>query len=190
MSETPEQRSRRWAATHERIFRTAVRLFQEEGFDHVSVSRIATVARISAPTFYAHYPSKEHLIMRLLAPEQVAALITAQPAHLPLAARIRGAAFEHLAGMDAGARAELYARWQIIAGSTTLRHRAGEFDRITATMVAHAGAGGGPPAPADLVVASVCLAAYTTGLLIWADGSDEESLVACIEMAFDVLGRT
>ena len=189
MTETSDGRSRRWAETHERIFRTAVRLFQEDGFDDVSVGRIATAAAVSAPTFYAHFPSKEHLIMRLLAPEQVAALITAQPADLPLAVRIRRAAVGYLAGIDAGARAEMYARWRIIAGSTTLRHRAGEFDRITATMVAQAGAGDAPPAPADLVVASAYLAAYTTGLLIWADGSDEESLVPCIEMAFDVLGR-
>ncbi|MGY2067856.1 TetR/AcrR family transcriptional regulator [Blastococcus sp. SYSU DS0619] len=187
MTDAPDWRRRRWEATHERITAAAVRLFEDAGFDQVSVSGIATAAGVSVPTFYAHYPSKEHVVMRLMAPEQVAALVAAQPAALPLAARIRRAAVDSLAGVDGETRAQLHARWQIIAGSATLRHRAGEFDRITATMVAKALAGGGDPRPADLVVASAYLAAYTTGLLIWADNPDDATLEQCIESAFDAL---
>ncbi|MDP5185016.1 TetR/AcrR family transcriptional regulator [Blastococcus sp. BMG 814] len=189
MTDSPDWRRRRWEATHQRIFETAVGLFETEGFDQVSVSRLATAAGVSVPTFYAHYPSKEHVVMRLMAPAQVAALIAAQPAHLPLAVRIRRAAVESLTGIGAEVRDQLHARWQIIAGSSSLRHRAGEFDRITATMVAEACADGGRPRPADLVVASAYLAAYTTGLLTWADGDGEHTLEECIEAAFDALAR-
>ncbi|MGY1916920.1 TetR/AcrR family transcriptional regulator [Blastococcus sp. SYSU DS0973] len=188
MTGSPDWRRRRWEATHERIFTTAVRLFEDEGFDQVSVSRIATAAGVSVPTFYAHYPSKEHVVMRLMAPEQVAALIAAQPASLPLAARIRQAAYDLLTGIDGETRAQLNARWQIIAGSTALRYRAGEFDRITATMVAASLTEDGAPRPADLVVASAYLAAFTTGLLVWADGS-ETSLEECIRAAFAALEK-
>ncbi|MGY2001567.1 TetR/AcrR family transcriptional regulator [Blastococcus sp. SYSU DS1024] len=187
MTDSPDWRRRRWEATHERIFDAAVRLFQAEGFDQVGVGRLAAAAGVSVPTFYAHYPSKEHLVMRLIAPEQVAALIGAQPAELPLGVRIRRAAMESLTGIGAEVRAQLHARWQIIAGSPSLRHRTGEFDRMTATMVAEACADGGPPRPADLVVASAYLAAYTTGLLTWADSGGEQGLEECIEAAFDAL---
>jgi AcrR family transcriptional regulator len=190
VTDSPDWRARKWNATHERIFEAAVRMFQDEGFDQVSVARLATAAGVSVPTFYAHYPSKEHLIMRLLAPEQVAALITAQPATLPLAVRIRRAAIESLTGIDAEAHAQLHARWQIIAGSPALRHRAGEFDRITAAMVAEAGADGGRPRPADLVLASAYLAAFTTGLLLWADGAGDQTLIECVEAAFDALDQS
>ncbi|MCZ2858766.1 TetR/AcrR family transcriptional regulator [Blastococcus sp. VKM Ac-2987] len=187
MTDAPDWRRRRWEATHERIFTAAVGLFEELGFDQVSVGAIATASGVSVPTFYAHYPSKEHLVMRLTAPEQVAALIAAQPLTLPLAARIRRAAVSSLDGVDGEHRAQLHARWQIIAGSPALRHRAGEFDRITATMVAEALADGGPPRTVDLVVASAYMAAYTTGLLAWADSGDATSLEECVQAAFDAL---
>lgn len=189
MTDAPDWRRRRWEATHERIFETAVGLFEAHGFDQVSVSRLAEAASVSVPTFYAHYPSKEHVVMQLLAPEQVAALISAQPADLPLAVRIRRAVVESLAGLGPASRAQVYARWQIIAGSATLRNRAGEFDRITATMVARACSDGDRPRPADLVVASAYLAAYTTGLLTWADSDGEHTLEECIEAAFDALAQ-
>ncbi|MCF6744923.1 TetR family transcriptional regulator [Blastococcus sp. KM273128] len=189
VTDAPDWRRRRWEATHERIFEAAVGLFETHGFDQVSVSRLAEAAGVSVPTFYAHYPSKEHVVMRLVAPEQVAALISAQPADLPLAVRIRRAAIESLTGIGAEVRDQLHARWQIIAGSATLRNRAGEFDRITATMVAQACSDGDRPRPEDLVVASAYLAAYTTGLLTWADGDGEHTLEECIEAAFDALAR-
>lgn len=187
VTDAPDWRRRRWAATHERIFAVAVGLFEEHGFDQVSVGAIATASGVSVPTFYAHYPSKEHLVMRLTAPEQVAALIAAQPLTLRLAARIRGAAVDSLDGIDGEHRAQLHSRWQIIAGSPALRHRAGEFDRITATMVAEALADGGPTRAVDLVVASAYMAAYTTGLLVWADSGDETALKECVQAAFDAL---
>lgn len=187
MTGIPDWRRRRWEATHERIFAAAVGLFEDQGFDQVSVGSIAAAAEVSVPTFYAHYPSKEHLVMRLAAPEQVAALIAAQPTTLPLAARIRQAALDSLGGIDGEHREQVHARWQVIAGSPALRHRAGEFDRITATMVAEALADGGRPHAADLVVASAYMAAYTTGLLIWADSGDSATLEECVEAAFDAL---
>ena len=180
-------RRRRWEATHERIFDAALELFSAEGYDQVPVGRLAAAAGVSVPTFYAHYPSKEHLVMRLLAPEQVAALIAAQPADQPLGARIRRAAAQTLTELGPEGRAQLYARWRIIAGSPVLRHRSGEFERMTAAMVAEASADGGPVRPSDLVVAGAHLGAFTTGLLVWADSGGERTLEDCLAEAFDAL---
>ncbi|WP_324275189.1 TetR/AcrR family transcriptional regulator [Blastococcus brunescens] len=65
MTDTLDWRARRWATTHQRIYDTAIALFQELGFDAVNVGQIARGAEVSVPTFYAHYPSKEHLVMQL-----------------------------------------------------------------------------------------------------------------------------
>ena len=74
MSETQDWRARRWEDTHQRIYDTAMRLFQEQGFEQVSVGQIASGAEVSVPTFYAHYQSKEHLVMQLPTPQEMNAL--------------------------------------------------------------------------------------------------------------------
>ncbi|MBN1094435.1 TetR/AcrR family transcriptional regulator [Blastococcus sp. TML/M2B] len=87
MTGTEDWRVRRWAATHRRIFTAALALFEDFGFEQVSVGQIATAASVSVPTFYAHYPSKEHLIMALPTAEQVEALLASQPGELSVGAR-------------------------------------------------------------------------------------------------------
>ena len=41
MSDTGDWRSRRWDATHKRIYEVALTLFQDHGFEQVSVGQIA-----------------------------------------------------------------------------------------------------------------------------------------------------
>jgi len=189
VSSLPERRSRRWEATHRRILEAALELFQEHGFDVVGIGQIAAAAGVSVPTFYAHYPSKEHVIMRLPSPEETASLLADQPAELPLGQRIRRSAVQMMAGIDGEAEAELAARWQVIASTPALRHRAAEFERATAAMVLEslARTSGQPIGPTDTVIAGAYLSAYTAGLLLWADSRGERALVACVEAAFDAL---
>ena len=65
MNDPGDWRSRRWDATHQRIYDVALDLFREHGFEQVNVAQIAKGAEVSVPTFYAHFPSKEHLIMQV-----------------------------------------------------------------------------------------------------------------------------
>ncbi|MGY1836721.1 TetR/AcrR family transcriptional regulator [Blastococcus sp. SYSU DS0510] len=190
MTGSPDWRRRRWEATHERILEAALALFDAEGYDQVPIGRIAAAAGVSVPTFYAHYPSKDHLVMRLLAPEEVAELIARQPAELSLGPRIRSAAMDLVSGVGAEERSRLYARWRVVAGNPTLRHRSGEFERKTAIMVAEASARDGKIRPADVVVAGAHLAAFTTGLLLWADSGGDRELEDCLVEAFDALAET
>ena len=57
----------------------------------MSVGQIAAGAGVSVPTFYAHYQSKEHLVMQLPTAEELTALLATQPADLPVGERIRRA---------------------------------------------------------------------------------------------------
>ena len=190
MSKTQDWRARRWDETHQRIYATAMSLFEEHGFERVNVGQIATGAGVSVPTFYSHYPSKEHLVMQLPTAEQMNALLAGQPSELPVADRIRQAMPVWFANWSPEYREVQLARWRVIATTPSLRTRAAEFERTTAGMVAdalpHDGAALGP---ADQVVVNAYLSAFTLGMLAWADGNGERKLEEVIDEAFDALQR-
>jgi AcrR family transcriptional regulator len=189
VTETSAWRTRRWEATHERIYATALALFEDFGYERVSVNQIAKRADVSVPTFYAHYPSKEHLIMALPTAERVSALLAGQPVELPVGERIRRAVPVFLADLTPDQRQQILARWRVIAATPALRTRAAEFERATAGMFLEsmASSSGKAPGPADVVRAGAVLVAYTTGLLHWADSNGERELVETVEEAFRAL---
>lgn len=48
------------------LLETAVRLFAQRGYNGVSVRDITSAVGIKASSLYAHYPSKEHLLVELM----------------------------------------------------------------------------------------------------------------------------
>ena len=186
MGETQDWRARRWNDTHQRIYDTAIRLFQERGFEQVSVAQIVSGAGVTGPTFYAHYQSKEHLVMQVPTAEELTALLSTQPADLPVGERIRQAVPVWFATWTPEYREAQLVRWRVIATTPVLRTRAAEFERTTAEMVTDAlpTRGGGP---AEAMVVNAYLSAYTAGLLAWADGNGERKLEELIDEAFDAL---
>ena len=188
MTESSDWRSRRWDATHERIYDTALKLFQEQGFERVSVGMIASDAGVSVPTFYAHYPSKEHIVMRLPTAQEMHDLLAEQPAGLPTGERIRMAVPAWFASWSPEFREAQLARWKVIATTPVLRTRAAEFERTTAQMITDALPSGGRAArPAESIVVNAYLSAYTAALLTWADCNGERKLEELMHEAFDVL---
>ena len=189
MTDSPDWRSRRWAATHQRIYDVALELFQEHGFERVSVGQIASTAGVSVPTFYAHYPSKEHVLMQLPTPEEVDALVAALPIDLPLRERLKHAPQIWASSWSPEVRETTLVRWRIIAEVPGLRTRAAEFERTTAGLISDAlqrQAGGTLP-PADAVVVQVFMAAFTAGVLAWADCNGERKLEELTDEAFTAL---
>jgi AcrR family transcriptional regulator len=189
VSETGDWRSRRWDATHQRIYDVALTLFQDHGFEQVNVARIAKGAGVSVPTFYAHYPSKEHLIMQLPTAHDFAALLAGQPPELPLAERIRLAMPLWLGQWTPEFREDALARWRIVAATPSLRTRAAEFERTSGGVVVDvlSAEPGRAIRPADSIVVNAYLSAYTAGLLAWADCNGERKLEELMDEAFDAL---
>jgi AcrR family transcriptional regulator len=188
VSETPDWRARRWAATHQRIYDAALELFQQHGFDAVNVGQIARAADVSVPTFYAHFPSKEHVVMNLPSAEDFTALLAEFPADLPVATRFRQAVPVWMAQWSPEYRQDALARWRIIASSPALRTRAAEFERTTAHVVADA-----MPTAAtrpDSIVINAYMSAYTAALLSWADCNGERKLEELMDETFDALERS
>jgi AcrR family transcriptional regulator len=182
-------RSRRWDATHQRIYGAAMELFAEHGFERVNVGQIAGAGGVSVPTFYAHYPSKEHLVMQLPTTEQMAALLSAQPRELPLRDRLAGLASLFLALWGPEDRDDMLIRWRIIASTPPLRTRAAEFERTTAEMITSALAGetGAPVRQSDVILVNAYMAAFTSALLNWADGNGERKIEEHVDEAFETL---
>jgi len=58
-------RERQRAATRERLFAAALAEFHSRGFEHANVAEIARAAGVSRPSFYAHFPTVDHVLFEL-----------------------------------------------------------------------------------------------------------------------------
>jgi AcrR family transcriptional regulator len=189
VTEGGDGRSKRGEATRRRIYEVAMRLFQEHGYDNVNIGQITAAAKVSTPTFYSHFPGKDHIVMQLPTTEQMVLLLSTQPADLPVATRMRQAAPVWFSQWGPKERAEMLARWKVIASTPELRNRAASFERATAGMVAEAMPSDGQSSltPAEQVIVSAHLAAFTAGLLAWADSDGQEDLEKLVDTSFAAL---
>jgi AcrR family transcriptional regulator len=76
-----QPRERRGDRTRTRIAEAAFEEFRSAGVDRASISRIAERAGVSRPSFYFHFPTKEHVLLELQLSFEA-----------PLASRLRGSA--------------------------------------------------------------------------------------------------
>ena len=58
-------RERQRAATRERLYEAALEEFRNKGFERANVSEIARAAGVSRPSFYAHFPTLDHVLFEL-----------------------------------------------------------------------------------------------------------------------------
>ncbi|MBB2903404.1 AcrR family transcriptional regulator [Kineococcus radiotolerans] len=118
-------------AVQAEIAAVAERLFREEGYDAVTVDRIAEQVGMSQRTFFRHVGTKEDLVMAdfIAQGEQVLALLAARPAHENAWVSLR-AAFEVYITLhhDPAARDRARLMRSIVASSPTLR--AAYLDRM------------------------------------------------------------
>ncbi len=170
--------------THARIFDEAMRLFQERGFDDVSVGDITRAAGVSAPTFYAHFESKDHLILALPTPEDIVRMVGSFPAGLPTPELLRNMMVSAMTGGGTDEPDRVLARWRVIAASPALRLRAAGFERATAEMIFQA-LPDGTRSPATRLTVTVLMSAYTQALLRWAESDGRRPIEEVVE---EVLG--
>jgi len=60
-----ESREQRSLVTRRRIYDAAIEEFERVGFEAASIARIAVRAGVSRPSFYFHFPSKQHVLLEL-----------------------------------------------------------------------------------------------------------------------------
>lgn len=61
----PKARERSGDRTRRRLFETALAEFRRVGVTDASIGRIAEIAGVSRPTFYFHFPTKDHVLLEL-----------------------------------------------------------------------------------------------------------------------------
>ncbi|MGW5698316.1 TetR/AcrR family transcriptional regulator [Streptomyces asiaticus] len=62
MTVPPGRRERKKAATRQKIADTALRLFQERGYEAVGIREVAAEADVAVTTLFSHFASKEALV--------------------------------------------------------------------------------------------------------------------------------
>jgi AcrR family transcriptional regulator len=62
---TLKARERSGDRTHRRLFETALAEFCRVGVERASIGWIAETAGVSRPTFYFHFPTKDHVLLEL-----------------------------------------------------------------------------------------------------------------------------
>jgi AcrR family transcriptional regulator len=149
-------RERKKAATRARILEVAGRLFEEHGYDAVTVAEIADAADVSVKTVFVYFRSKEDLAVAdtSLLDALVAALADRAPATTP--AQVVGDVLD--AALDAPDRAStgLEAYFRRAGDAPALRSRLlrlwAEYEDAVATVLAR-DAGRNSTVPADRLAA-------------------------------------
>src|SRR5690606_227101 len=67
----PTERDRQREETHRRLFETALDLFRRDGIEAASIEEIANRAGVSRGTFYFHFPTKDDVLLELIAEKEV-----------------------------------------------------------------------------------------------------------------------
>lgn len=184
----PGRREQKRHDTHLRIYATAMALFAEFGFEQVNVGQIAQGAAVSVPTFYAHYASKEQIVLPVPTSEDFAPFVALAPAGLPFGETIRQLTPRWFAQFDGADRAALLARWRVVATTPSLRVRAAEYERTTAeAMIGAFVEAGWQLSASDRVIAMAYLTAFTATFLAWADENGARPLEEIASEAFEAL---
>ena len=191
-------RERKKRETRSRISDTALALFKERGFDHVTVAEVAAAANVSEKTVFNYFATKEDLFFDR--DEEIAQAwtdaATAIPEGSPLAG-LRAHVQARNAGPPSGPSAAFRA---VIAGSTLLQVRAekmrnGHAAALAEALAARLGCAAADPTPqivAHQVLAIPSLASRVARERLAAGapaGRVTEQVRDLIDRAFDILER-
>lgn len=179
-------RDRQRAETRLTVQTHAIRLFSDVGYDATTVNDVAAAAGVSAMTVYRHFPTKEDLVLYDEYDPLTASAVAAQPASLPLAARIGRALESTAASGSSSEKAFLLARLQLMISVPALRARHLDSQYATADAIVAALCGASPSADEEFRVratAMACLGAAHVALIRWAETDGEGDLPGLIRQA-------
>lgn len=150
----------RWGRTHEALQRSALDLFQTQGYESTGTAQIAAAAGVSEMTLFRHFPNKASLLLDdpfdpLLA-ETVFERPAAEPAMVAVVEGVRSA-WRTIAPAEAQV---LRARLQVVASAPSLQAAMHGSSGKTVEALADAMRRRG----VDLVEARVAAAAVVAGL--------------------------
>ncbi|MEU5698087.1 TetR/AcrR family transcriptional regulator [Streptomyces aurantiacus] len=120
MTVPPGRRERKKAATRQKIADTALRLFQDRGYDAVGIREVAAEADVAVTTLFSHFASKEALVFEQDEDfeQRLVRAVTGRTPHEPLIPALRGEIHALVRHCTADAAAPT---WRMIDESPALR---------------------------------------------------------------------
>ncbi|WP_291380300.1 TetR family transcriptional regulator [Demequina sp.] len=178
--------SARSAATKARLQAVALDLFEQRGFDDVTVEQIAAAAGVSHMTFFRLYGSKEAVLLEDPFDPLIAQAVAAQDPALPAVERIAAGLLSALEHLDTADDATVRRRIRIAVGNPRLE--AGMAGNTRATQDAIRATGTNDHERRELrIAAAACLGAITIALLEWASEVSPETLADAVAAAIHVV---
>lgn len=172
--------------TRAALFRAALELFAELGYDSTTAAAIAERAGVSEMTFFRHFPSKDSVLIADPYDPLIAEAIIRQPEHVsPMTTAIRAIA-EGWRSVPPPASAEVRDRLRIVSRTPSLRGAIARNNAATEAAISGALVSRGVSASDARIAAAATMGALTASLLEWADGEDPD-LGSAIEAALRVL---
>lgn len=184
----PDWRQRKKKTTRDRIRASALRLFEEQGFDATTVEQIAAAAGVSHMTVFRYFPTKEDVALSDSYDPLLAEFLRQTPVAWPVVRRIRTALADGLRQVYDAERDTILAQNKLIVSTPALRERLWASQLDTQQLILQAlSAGQDHPHPSfqDKVTVAACLAAATTAILTWVENNGTPELPDLIEQAFD-----
>jgi len=182
-------RERKKQKTRESIQRTALRLFEKQGYEATTIEQIAAAVEISPSTFFNYFPTKEDVVLYDAYDPMAIRLFLERPRDEPLIVGIRQVLEELASAFERDERLIL-ARGRLIMGVPELRARLwDEVDR-TQVMIARLLAERTGRRPDDFelrVTARVVTGAILEASLEWMRTNGRRGLVELVIDALDVL---
>jgi AcrR family transcriptional regulator len=158
-------RERKKQRTREQIIERAMALFDERGFEHVTIADIAAAADIAPRTFFSYFPSKDDVVYHDFETfyELFETQVRERPEGQSTLDVLRAFVADIVEHADPGDPAE-QCRRRVIASSPALQQRdreiIGRFERLLADGLAH-DLGVDPDSPRARVVAAAAAAALS-----------------------------
>jgi AcrR family transcriptional regulator len=149
-------RERKKRLTRRRISETAVRLFVERGFDHVTIAEVAAAAEVSVNTVYNYFPAKEDLVLppEEASPRRLADIVRERPPGRSAAGALLARLREEVRGRErrVGLSAGFGRVLEMMRAAPTLTARLEELghqmtEELAAVLAEETGAGADDPLP-------------------------------------------
>ena len=173
--------------TINKLQNTALDLFEEHGYDNVTVDQIASAAGVSHMTFFRHFPTKESVVVSDPYDPLIAEAVSVQSEELRALERVRRGLVEVSSAMGDSVDATTRSRIRIGVSHPKLRAAMWENTRVTEDLLTSVLVASGEPEFEARVVVGACLGAVMAALVDWARDDAGESLGTRIRRALELL---
>jgi AcrR family transcriptional regulator len=182
-------RERKKQKTRESIQRTALRLFEKQGYEQTTIEQIAAAVEISPSTFFNYFPTKEDVVIYDAYDPIAIRMFLERPKDEPLNVGVRQV-LEGLAAVFERDEHLILARGRLFMEVPELRARLWDEAERTQVMIAQLLAERTGRRPDDFelrVTARVVTGAMLEASLEWMRTNGRHGLVELLNRALDVL---